>query len=80
MSGKNARKPRETALTVTLRKAREDAEPAREDGLRRGDLLLLRFETLLVRQELVEQVVDNVGCADSNDISASCRNRFEPGT
>ena len=52
----------ETRLTVTLREARKDVESAREDGLAGSLLLLLRLDALPVRQELIEQVVDDVGC------------------
>lgn len=51
----------ETRLTVTLREARKDVESAREDGLAGSLLLLLRLDALPVGQELIEQVVDDVG-------------------
>jgi hypothetical protein len=49
-------------LTVTLREASKDVESAGEDCLAGSFLLLLRLDALPVRQELIEQVVDNVGC------------------
>jgi hypothetical protein len=52
--------------TITLSEASDSLQPAREDRLVRRRRLLLLNVLRMVRRELVEQVVDNVGPEDLN--------------